>query len=1228
MAGTRHGRRGPRRIVKAICAALLLSTITAGGASASGITNSGGDLRDGWYSNQPSLSPDAAASSTFGQMWDAAVDGQVYAQPLVTGTSVIVATERNQVYSLDAETGAKKWSRNLGPSFPADLIGCADLTPDLGVTATPVIDTTTNTIYLTYKTYAPGSTTDAAYYLIALDASTGAVRSGFPTLISGTAQNAPGITFQAKTELQRPGLLLMNGVVYLGFGGHCDFPPYQGWVFGISTAGVTKARWSAVTTGNGAGIWQSGAGLMSDGAGRLFVSTGNGGSPEGPSDTPSGMFGESIVRLDVQGDGTLKAGDFFAPSDAAHLDDYDADFASGGVTALRDDTFGTTQFPHVGVAVGKAGYVYLLNRDNLGGIGMGIGHGDDVLARVGPYGGVWSRPGVWPGDGGWIAIPTASPSGGENPAPGGSSGYLKLYRYRKAANGTPSLDAPVQSDDAFGFGSGAPIITSDGTTSGTATLWVIWSPDGSGTGGQLRAYDAVPVNGHLRLRRSFPLGVSTKFATPGVGSGRLYVGTRNGHVLAFGAPVKANVQAPATTFPQTTVQTTSTANVKLTISGSVKVTAISASPSAFVARTTGLGLGGTFADGSTITVPVDFTPTAPGSAAGTLTVTTDKGVFTFSLNGVGQATAAVLTASPPIVSFGGAVVGTSAASVVTFGNGGGQSLTITGVTLPGAPFSVDSGLAAGTVIAPGQSINVTVHYQPTAVGDYSDDLTLETTAGEKVVGLSGSAGTGPKLSLSPSAGWAFGSVTVGQSKTVSLTIGNTGGSPMTITKSKPPTNARFAVLDALDEATVIAAGTSKTLRITFTPAASGTVSDAWIINAGDGSGVHTIAVSGTGVAPAQLTGPAAVAVPDTVLGSTGSATVTFGNDGDLPLTISGLDAPGAPFAVTDAPAAGTTIAAGGSRDVHVTFSSSTPGAVSGSLTLRTSAGSKTVALSANAITSGALGVDPDAGWAFGDVPVGQMREGTVTLRNAGPGVLRVLASEPPAGAPFTVEDPLPVGTEIPAGGALALRVAFAPVSATDASSAWRIATTSGAGSRMIALSGRGTVVADPDPPTPADPIPSDPTPTDPTPTPVDPVPVAPTPPVTAVVPSTPELTPAPVGPDVSAQSRPTVTVTKLRPDLAVAKARLSRDGRKLTVRSRVSSSATGSLSVRVQARVGHKTVTTLTSLRLRAGHASYTITLVLPKAARAWTRLEILARFPGSDRVWPGTGSLVLLRGR
>ncbi|HWI70849.1 MAG TPA: choice-of-anchor D domain-containing protein, partial [Baekduia sp.] len=714
------------------------------------------------------------------------------------------------------------------------------------------------------KTYNSGTSGPAAWYIDALDATTGAQRAHFPKKLTGTAQNAPGVTFEATTELQRPGLLLLDGVVYAAFGGHCDLPPYQGWVFGVDAASADiRARWSALSVPGpgqsaedlvGAGIWQSGAGLMSDGPGRIFISTGNGYAPTPPLATPGGNFGESIVRLAVQPDGSLQAMDFFAPFDAAELDTYDADFASGGVTALRDDRFGTTRYPHVAVAVGKAGYVYLLDRDDLGGIGMGAGNGDDVISRDGPYGGVWSRPAVWPGDGGWISIPTASPAAGSNPAASGSAGHLDLYRYRVAADGTPSLDAPIASDDAFGFGSSAPVITSDGTTSGSAVLWTIWSPDGSGFGAQLRAYDAVPINGHVHLRRSWPIGRAAKFTMPGVGAGRVYVATRDGHLLGFGAPVAAEVQAPATTFGLTTVGQTSTASVQLRIAGTVTINSIVAgdgtSSSSFSARTAGLGIPGTFADGNTVAVPVDFAPTAPGVDGATLTVDTDKGAFTFSLTGTGQSDQALLTASPAVVSFGGAVVGGSArAGTITLANAGAQPLTVTAVDPPHAPFSLVNAPAVGDTIAPGDAINVTVGYLPVATGSYDDALTVTTDAGTKVIGLTGSAGLGPKLTLTPSSGWDFGTVTVGEGRTVAVTVANTGDTALTVTKSKPPQGAAFAVLDGLDEATVIAAGQSRTLRVTFTPTQAGTVTDTWTLNADDGSGVAHVALTGAGADP-------------------------------------------------------------------------------------------------------------------------------------------------------------------------------------------------------------------------------------------------------------------------------------------------------------------------------------------------------------------------------------------
>lgn len=1177
-----------------------MAAAATGNAGAAGVTNSGNDLRDGWYPNQPRLSPDAVSASNFGSLWYQKLDGQIYGQPLVTGDSVIVVTEHNQVANLNAETGAVRWKKDLGASFPASKIGwgCGDLWPDLGITSTPVIDTTTNTVYTTHKTYAPGSTVDAAYYMDALDLATGTQKTGFPRRIEGAAQNPPAggqpQTFQATTELQRPGLLLLDGVVYAGFGGHCDIPPYTGWVFGVSAStGQIKTRWAALEQGDGAGIWQSGAGLMSDGPGRIFVSTGNGGSPVGPSDTPSGMFGESIVRLAVQTDGTLKAMDFFAPADAAHLDEYDADFASGGVTALRDDLFGTTKFPHVGVAVGKAGYVYLLNRDDLGGIQNGAGRGDDVIARVGPYGGVWSRPGVWPGDGGWIAIPTASPGGGENPDPTGSAGFLKVYRYRVSANGTPSLDAPVQSDDPFGFSSGAPVITSDGTTSGSAVLWIVWSPNGGGGDSQLRAYDPVPKNGKLVLKRSWPIGTSSKFSMAGVGAGRVYVGNRDGEVMAFGAPVVASIQAPATTFPVTTLGQTSNATVKLTAGEAVKVTGVVGS-GVFSAATGGLGLPKQLALGGTLNVPVTFAPTATGLASGTLTVTTDKGTFVFSLSGTGQAAAAVLSATPPVVSFGGAVIGEDRAGVVTFSNSGGQPLTVQEVELPAAPFSVVGAPEEGSVIAPGEAVNVTVRYKPTAVGDFNDDLVVETTAGNKTVGLSGSAGIGPKLGLSPVSGWSFGDVVVGESKTVSVVVSNTGDSTMTINKSKPPANAEFTVVSGagLDEGSTIAAGASRTATLKYTPAAAGTVSGAWTITTSDGSGVHNVPVTGRALAPAKLTAPPSAALGDVVLGASGSVPVTFGNSGDVPLTVSGFDAPAAPFSVGDAPAAGTVIAPGGSLTVHAAFAAGVPGAANGSLTLRTSAGDKTVPLAATAITAGTLAVDDVA---YGEVTLGTSRTASLTLRNSGSAPLKVLSSTPPADARFVVGDGgILVGLTLAPGESRTVSVTFTPVATGQAIAYWTLATTADAGAQMVLLSGSGVVPVVVDPPQP----PRDPTPT---PTPLDPQPVP-----------------------VQNQGG-TVLPSKVLPGLSLSRPTLARDGRTLSLRGYVARVATGAVTVTLKAKAGRKAITSVASIGLR-GKSTYAGTLKLPKAALTWSRLEVRIAYAGDARVWPGSSAFVLVR--
>ncbi len=393
--------------------------------AALGVGSSGDDLRTGWYPSQPALAPASVSAPDFGQLFTpASLDGQIYAQPLVANGVVLVVTETNHVYTLDPVTGAILHQRALeAPWNPADL-GCGDLAPWVGTTGTPVIDTRDPgnvTAYFVTKSYASGTSGPGAAWMHAVDVPTLAERPNFPVRIQGSADNQTGVSFDATVELQRPGLLMLGDTVYATFAGHCDIGTYQGWVVGVSSGGAIRAMWSDAAQFPGGGIWQSGGAPMSDGPSTFIVATGNGDLVQQPTPgkTPYDVLAQAWVRLVVQGNGKLKATDFFSPYDADALNVWDADFGSGGPMGLPD-SFGTPSIPHLGVAAGKQGYVYLLNRDDLGGIGQGPSGGDKVVQRIGPYGGVWSRPAAWPGSGGWVYYPTAS-GGTRRAAPAASS---------------------------------------------------------------------------------------------------------------------------------------------------------------------------------------------------------------------------------------------------------------------------------------------------------------------------------------------------------------------------------------------------------------------------------------------------------------------------------------------------------------------------------------------------------------------------------------------------------------------------------------------------------------------------------------------------------------------------------------------------------------------------------------------------------------------------------------
>ena len=847
-------------MVFGIVAAQMLAAGVAGASpdDVVGVTNAGDNLRTGWYPEEASLTPSLVKGNTFGRLWTANVEGQVYAQPLLANGTLVVATEMNRVYGLDPKTGAQKWSEplNLGTPWNPSDIGCGDLTPSIGVTSTPVFDAATNTMYMTHKTYASGSSGTARWFMDAVNVATGHEQPGFPVQLSGAAQNAPNVNFAPTTELQRPGLLLLNGVVYAAFGGHCDIRPWRGWVFGVSTktAQVTS-RWVDNQSEEGGGIWQSGAGLTSDGSNAILLSTGNGGAPSTPTpgNTPPANLGESIVRLQVQSNGELKPVDFFAPFDAQQLDENDADFASGGVTGLPQEYFGTPSLPHLAVAVGKQGYVYLLNRNDLGGYRQGSGSGDDVVQRLGPFGGVWSRPAVWPGDGGYVYIPTSSGASG--------GGTFDVYKYGLTGSGQPSLSRVATAEEAFGWGSGAPVVTSDGTTSGSAIVWLTRATNRTGSGGQLRAFEAVPSGSKLVEIFNASIGTASNYSVPGIGAGRVYVGNREGKVIAFGSPVTPPLTGSAVGFGTVTTGESATKTATLTATEALTVTGLTSNSGQYKVGAPSPTLPAHLVAGQSISVPITFSPSGAGLQNATLTATTSTGSeSTISLSGSGRLPAAALGFSPPIVSFGGTAVGGHLTESLTIRNDGGEPLTITGLKVPGAPFGAVGAPAVGTRITGGGSLLVTLEFNPTELGAFEGHLVIETSAGNAAVPLTGTASTAGHLQVSSEA-LEYGAVTVGTSATQSFTIANTGGTTVTITKSKPPVGGAFAATTLLQEGAEIKPGQTVTDSVTFTPSALGPQSGTWAINGDDGTGLHEVSFTGTGTEPATLQLTTAVSAP-------------------------------------------------------------------------------------------------------------------------------------------------------------------------------------------------------------------------------------------------------------------------------------------------------------------------------------------------------------------------------
>ena len=397
--------------------------------------------------------------------------------------------------------------------------GCTDTLPQVGITSTPVIDPNAGTIYVETKSRETNGT--YVHRLHMLDITTGAEKSPGPTVITaqvpGTSDGGTTVTFDPLRQLNRPGLLLVNGTVYLGYASHCDDTPYHGWIFSYNASTLAKTA-VFITTPNGegkGGIWMSGSGLAADANANIYVPTGNG-------NYDATDVGDSIVKLNGS---TLSLTDYFTPFNQGDLDGNDYDLGSGGVLLLPDQP---GNHPHELVEAGKGstiggGTIYLVDRDqmttnNIHFCSTNCNNTDPEIVQeiqnASHLQWLWAMPAYWNGTVYFW----------------GNNDVLRAFTLTNGLLGTTPSSTSTMS---FGFPGATPSISANGSTN--AILWAIdssqYGPPAQNVAGPavLHAFDATNVAKELynsaQMGSRDQAGNAVKFAVPTIANGRVYIGT-------------------------------------------------------------------------------------------------------------------------------------------------------------------------------------------------------------------------------------------------------------------------------------------------------------------------------------------------------------------------------------------------------------------------------------------------------------------------------------------------------------------------------------------------------------------------------------------------------------------------------------------------------------------------------------------------------------------------------
>lgn len=530
------GRLAKLTLVAVFTAASSLLCVPGASAQVNILTGKMDNARTGQNINETTLTLSNVNSTLFGKLFAFNVDGYISAQPLYmsalnvnggTHNVVFVATEHNSVYAIDSDTGVQLWQVNLGPSVPITVEGCPNVTGlnEVGILSTPVIDPSTNTIYLTSKTYVSGV---ASYSLHALDVTTGIEKLGAPITISGIAG---GLTFPALAHKQRPGLLLSNGTLYLAFGSNgCDLSG-RGWMFAYDATSLQQLAVMTTQPDNsyGSSLWQGGVGPAADSAGNVYVSTANGVFNYGAFD-----LGDSVLKLSLS-NGTLNVMDYFTPFDQALKAANDIDMGSGAVTLLPYQDGAST--PDLLVTSSKDAALYLIDMDEMGGYNMVDNSQIPVYMPSALGNEFYGSPLYWNNKVYFLA----------------HLDYLRSFLLDIDASGTSSITPFAQTSLKLTV-NGLPVISANGNTNGI--VWLVRAIKGVPL---LSAYDATALtllyDSGMNSSRDSLGTFNTHFGTPIVANGKVFAGTQT-QLVIYGLLPEINatggggqVAAVGTTLP-------------------------------------------------------------------------------------------------------------------------------------------------------------------------------------------------------------------------------------------------------------------------------------------------------------------------------------------------------------------------------------------------------------------------------------------------------------------------------------------------------------------------------------------------------------------------------------------------------------------------------------------------------------------------------------------------------